>query len=1230
MSGTRGWVLAGGVLLAALLWPQAALGVTVATGLSEPSPVSGDAGRVVWSDRGPDGDFDVFVHDVITGGTRRLTPSGSDQVNPAISGDWVVWADFRNGDADIYGCNLTTSEERRITFGPYDQNSPDISGDWVVFEEYQNLQTEAVWAYNLATGFRRAIESNSSVHKTRPRIGGSLIVWEDRLGVDSNVRAFDLATSQVFNVAATSLGELLPDTDGRWVTWVQPGGAKTGLDVFAYDRVTGRRLQVRLRGEQTLPSVGGGRLYWVDVMRGARVGWTPLRTRGGVMPHRQKTPDVWSVDAGGGTMTFLARDPTSWRIGAYPDAATKRSRVALLARRGLTALASLLQPSLPEVALGTRAPTVPGFPQVTVKRGERVGLSWNASSDPDGDPVVYDIYRRNLPMPTSVEVVLGTLVVSGVSGTSTEVALAPDEVQRRFTYYYVVVARDPSGNVSAPSYSIAPDPHGTHRTASNVWNCRICHPFPHGGTGQWGALGANTRGACYRCHGGTDAASSYGVAAASNAQRQFRDYPGQTGTRHRNAYMEGQESDCSVCHTPHRSPYYVNASGAYEPTQSHRGLLRVTEATNPAAYRYSTDSTPVREAFCLTCHGSTATPMLIAGGPTAYALTGGDHLIGYASSGHGTPTVYAVNANPGIQCEVCHDAHGSPVARLVDYRRSGTTTTANAEGGLCLRCHDPGSTETSVAPGNVAPFTWNGRAPRTEFARYSAHPTATSPTGRSATCANCHNAHLVTEGSTNTAWDVRRISLPTNTKQTPSDVTAFCVGCHSPSPPVAGWGASFVVPYSVGFSLVSAPYFPGWDKSGFTAAGHYSTTGTKALCQNCHDPHGSDLPRLSAWTRPAGWTTGTPGTRNNTSSVVAGEENLCLNCHGNNTVGKLATAAADVATPLGALYGHPTTDFAGRHSDTETGAGLGGAGRHAECTDCHDPHYARRTGGSALHRVRESTAGGALHGVWGVRSTIATNWTTPTADDFATVRIDGESGDHEAYVCFKCHSNALGVEQPSGQTNIALEFNTYNYSRHNVLGSSVGGKSSFVVTGTAYTWTTPTVGVFVTGWNWNSKLTCTDCHTGGVGGQARGPHGSSIEFLLDPAYPADWKTAGLIGSGSGITTDGSSATTAVLCAKCHDLYDDGVKRYSNSAHGQSSHNRASGTTCNSCHIGIPHGWKRPRLLGYESDPLPYAVRSGHLRGVQVVGHSLSQGGANWGSGNCLTGCSSHSTSPIWP
>jgi predicted CXXCH cytochrome family protein len=466
-------------------------------------------------------------------------------------------------------------------------------------------------------------------------------------------------------------------------------------------------------------------------------------------------------------------------------------------------------------------------------------------------------------------------------------------------------------------------------------------------------------------------------------------------------------------------------------------------------------------------------------------------------------------------------------------------------------------------------------------------------TGGSLTCVNCHNTHLAEEGSG--VWDVSRVADPNDTRSAYTGTTTqFCLTCHDGTAPVATATASSFVPYSVTFSTMTGYFaFKGWNKSAsgvsYASSGHSTTSGTRALCETCHDPHGSDNRSLLAWTRPAGFSAGVAGERDNSSSAARGS-NLCLQCHGNGTLGVKAPGAPDVATATSLTYGHNVASFIGKHDSRE--GSLNSSTRHIECADCHDPHAAK----AGTHTPGSSNAGAALVGATGVSPVWGpTNWTT--AVSYEATRVTSAGG-YEAYVCLRCHTalsdmrltfrvaldptlGGTGTFSYSG-TDLAREFNPANQSGHNIVGSRSSWPKEGVADGLAYAWPFPSDAAAFrsgSGLTKNSQLTCTDCHSSSQGGVS-GPHGSSTPFNL----VAD----GVYDSYSGTYKRWYQTTldewnTTFLCGRCHN-------RASNSVHSVYRHGYF---TCSSCHVAVPHGWLLPRLL--RQDELPAANISPYTR-----------------------------------
>ncbi len=124
---------------------------------------------VVWMDLAGTSPADIYAHRISTGNTWNLSNHESSQFNPRMDGTRVVWTDLRNGggsvygsheNADVYMYDFETGELVRITDKPWVQLYPDISGDRIVWQDYRacnfpndkgDFSNVDIWMYDLKT-----------------------------------------------------------------------------------------------------------------------------------------------------------------------------------------------------------------------------------------------------------------------------------------------------------------------------------------------------------------------------------------------------------------------------------------------------------------------------------------------------------------------------------------------------------------------------------------------------------------------------------------------------------------------------------------------------------------------------------------------------------------------------------------------------------------------------------------------------------------------------------------------------------------------------------------------------------------------------------------------------------------------------------------------------------------------------------------------------------------------
>ncbi len=307
------------------------------------------------------------------------------------------------------------------------------------------------------------------------------------------------------------------------------------------------------------------------------------------------------------------------------------------------------------------------------------------------------------------------------------------------------------------------------------------------------------------------------------------------------------------------------------------------------------------------------------------------------------------------------------------------------------------------------------------------------------------------------------------------------------------------------------------------------------------------------------------------------EEGLCFVCHTNGGSGTNVQPAFTGSTNTATrFFNHPVGATSGAHQRSESAGGaFGGANRHVECEDCHDPHRATRGAANAPMLQRTMTNSSGADPLWGAAGAPAGYVFLPQAQ-------------REYQVCFKCHSGfttlptyapdgwdgaafvanglpkltSASAQQVRDSRDLAAEFNPSNASFHPV---AVQGRNQAIPAGS-----------WVAGWSQSSMVYCSDCHGNAAAAtQGTGPHGSALLHLL-------------VGSANYTTvTAGRRPTSQELCFKCHsaNVYLSGSSSATNFRKGSDNlHTKhiAEGATCYRCHD--THGSEQEYLLNFEIGP----------------------------------------------
>jgi beta propeller repeat protein len=237
------------------------------------------------------------------------------QQYPEVSGNFVVWEDFRNGNWDIYGKDLSTGVEFPVCTAIYDQSSPSVNGDIVVWADPRqgagDCTKQIIYGYNLSTKTEFSIPWEPGYKQEGPVVSGDWIVYREG---NVQVSGYNLSTHNRTIIAQNQVRSYHDIYNSR-VVW---SSYTTPLDIMGYDLAKGESFSVCLDiAEQRSPVISGNIVVWTDYRNGNWDIYGKDLSSGVEFPICTEVHDQSSVDISGDIVVWQDNRTGAWRIYGY-------------------------------------------------------------------------------------------------------------------------------------------------------------------------------------------------------------------------------------------------------------------------------------------------------------------------------------------------------------------------------------------------------------------------------------------------------------------------------------------------------------------------------------------------------------------------------------------------------------------------------------------------------------------------------------------------------------------------------------------------------------------------------------------------------------------------------------------------------------------------------------------------------------------------------------------------
>lgn len=198
---------------------------------------------------------------------RLLTPDSSDQVNPDIAGNYVVWQDQRKSDGDIYLYDLALRSTQPVVIDPDSQCHPAVSDQYVIWREVHESFCH-IKGYDINNKIEIYVPMYVHQFPQQLDISENQVVYADCLNGRWDINVSDLLKGTYRPITNDIAVQNNPKISGNYVVWQD--NRNGNWDIFMTDLVSRTEWQITSdSGDQTEPAISGNYIVWTDTRYGA-------------------------------------------------------------------------------------------------------------------------------------------------------------------------------------------------------------------------------------------------------------------------------------------------------------------------------------------------------------------------------------------------------------------------------------------------------------------------------------------------------------------------------------------------------------------------------------------------------------------------------------------------------------------------------------------------------------------------------------------------------------------------------------------------------------------------------------------------------------------------------------------------------------------------------------------------------------------------------------------------